>query len=91
MTLRVTETANELTNELDAVGAEGVVRLLRQVSCHEVLTALTLWIEHTPFNLKMHHLFWNVYFCIELCSFGDCRTIPSVFLAYCSCRLLQQS
>jgi hypothetical protein len=30
MAVRVTETANELTNELDAVGAEGIVRLLRQ-------------------------------------------------------------
>jgi hypothetical protein len=28
--LRVTETANELTNELDAVGPKGIVRLLRQ-------------------------------------------------------------
>lgn len=32
MALRVTEMANELTNELDSVGAEGIVRLLRQVS-----------------------------------------------------------
>ena len=31
LTLRVTETPNELTNELDTVGAEGIVRLLRQV------------------------------------------------------------
>ena len=41
--LRVTETANELTNELDAVGAEGIVRLLRQVSCICVRT----WQQHT--------------------------------------------